>query len=102
MHVNPHRRAAAARLLLDAVVALDIEDGGTDAADNRALLALEPLGLDLPGEPRVAATLAGALDLLWFLTHKQAETTGLPQETLISNIREHVLPRVYPDVYGEQ
>lgn len=102
MIVNPHRRAAAARLLLDAVTSLDIDDHGTEEADERTLLALQPLGLELPNAPKVAAALAGAVDLLWFLTLKQAQEAGVSQEELVSNMRQHVLPQVYPDVYGEQ
>lgn len=101
MHVNPHRRAAAARLLLDAVTALDLDDHTTEDADQRMLLALKPLGLDLDTSPKTAAAMAGAVDLLWFLTRKQAELADASQEEVVSNIRQHVLPQAYPDVYGD-
>lgn len=101
MIINPHRRAASARLMLDGITSLDLDDHGTDEADDRTLLALRPLGLDLENEPKAAAALAGALDLLWFLTYKQAQEAGVSHEELISNMRQHLLPRMYPDVYGE-
>lgn len=93
--VDPHQRAAAARHLLDAVVALDLEDHGTEQADSRVELALEPLGL--ADTPETQAMVAATLDLLWFLTRKQAEGAGISQEALISNLRQHVLPQVYPE-----
>lgn len=102
MYVDPNQRAQAARLLLDGVVSLDLDDHGTDDADARALLALQPLGLDLENSPAGAAALAASLDLLWFLTAHHAKTTGVSQEELISNVRAHVLPHIYPDVLGGQ
>lgn len=101
MFVDPHRRAAAARLLLDAVMSVEPADGGTDQADAAMLLALQPLGLDLEGDPGIASAVAAAVDLLFFLTLKQAGDAGVSHEELISNIRAHVLPLAYPDVHGQ-
>ena len=100
MHVNPHRRAASARLLLDALSSFDIDNYGTEEADLPTLLALKPLGLDLEQNEKTAAAVSGALDLLWFITAKMAQEAGVTQEELISNLRQYVLPGMYPDVYG--
>ena len=102
MIVNPHRRAASARLLLDAVTSLDIDDSGTEDADDRLLLALQPLGLDLPSEPKAAAALAAAVDLLALLTMRLAPHEGASPEELVSNMRQHVLPRAYPEAYEQR
>lgn len=99
MQINVHRRAAAARLLLDAVTSFDEEVPATDGTDNMALRVLKPLGLDLEGDEKVAATMAATLDLLYFLLTRLAPHEGASREELISNMRAHVLPRAYRDAY---
>lgn len=98
MHIDPHKRAAAARVLLDAATAMgDTADEGTE---RRALLALEPLGIDLDADESVAAALAAASDLLMFFLLREAQTSRVPVEEIVSNARQHLLPMIYPDVLG--
>ncbi|MEV7428342.1 hypothetical protein AB0N29_01875 [Nocardioides sp. NPDC092400] len=99
MQVNPHYRAAAARLLLDAVSAIDVEGSGSEESDEMMLLALAPLKLDLEQNPKTAATVAAAFDLLWFLASMQGKSAGLDRRTIVANMREYVLPQAYPEAY---
>lgn len=98
-YVDPLKRAEAARLFLDAIVSLDLADQGSDDAERRFLLALEPTGLDLSEGSPASAVIAAGVDLLWFLTMKQAQLVGVSQEELISNIRDHVFPMIYPEAH---
>ncbi|MEP9380784.1 hypothetical protein [Nocardioides sp. KR10-350] len=100
MDIDPHKRAAAARTLLDAVAALDLADAGTEDGDRRSLLALEPLGLDLTSDADLAATLAAAVELLTFFLLREAHSAGVSLEEVVSNSRQYVLPLIYPDVLG--
>jgi hypothetical protein len=98
MQINVNLRAKAARTLLDAVSVMDLDDHGTEDADARVLLALEQLGLQpLERDPTAAATVAAAMDLLWFTTLTLSQWRGETREATISTLRQDVLPRVYPD-----
>lgn len=98
MHIDPHKRAAAARILLDAATAMG--DAPDEDTERRALLALEPLGIDLDADESVAAALAAASDLLMVFLIREARVAGVPVEEIVSNTRQHVLPLIYPDVLG--
>lgn len=73
---------------------------GTEDADDPILLALEPLSLDLRNAPDVGVLVGARTDLLWFLIDKRATDAGIAREAIVNNLREHVLPRVYPEAYG--
>lgn len=104
MQIDVNLRAQAASALLDAVSVMTAEDSGSDDADRRALLALEPMSLDLTNDPRLAATLAAATDLLWMLTRSLSQWNGVSREAMISTIRSEILPKTYfdADLYREQ
>jgi hypothetical protein len=97
-YIDPILRGQAAKLLLDAVSSADLADAGTQAADDRMLLALAPTGLDVD-DPNVAAFAAVSIELMYFFLGREATNAGVPIHEVISNMREHVLPRVYPEVH---
>lgn len=103
MQIDLNLRARAASGLLDAVTALTAEDSGTDEADARALLALEVTGVDTTASPELAATMAAAVDLLWFMAELLAQHNGMSREAVVSSLRQEVLPRAYfdADVYRD-
>jgi hypothetical protein len=95
MNVDPYLRRSAASQLIDALVAMDLEHAGEEQTDQAILLALGPMADALSNDVHLRATLAAALDLLWFLTYKQAQQSGSDREVLLGNLREQ-LEQLFP------
>lgn len=98
--VNPRDRAAAAELLLEAVATLDFSDFGTEAADDRLVLALGTIGIDMEASPEFKPVMAAALDIITFLAMREGQRGGASHKMVAKNFQRYVLPQVYPDVYG--
>lgn len=100
IQIDPVLCGTAARLTLDTISVLDLEVDGTDAADNRALLALDPLGLDLENSSEeFKAYSAASAELLWVVMGLLSQWRKEDRRVTIALIRE-LLPRLYPEAYG--
>lgn len=100
MDIDPIMRAKAASALLDSVSVMDLEDDGTDQADRRAALALAGL-FELDAQPaEVKATITAATDLIWGLTKVLSQYRKEDREVTVAQVRDNLLPQVYPEVFG--
>ncbi|NYI99611.1 hypothetical protein HNR19_000310 [Nocardioides thalensis] len=97
-HIDTQARASAAGLLLDAIGTFSLADAGTQAADDRIVLAMGTLGLDLGAFPEFRPVVAAALDLLTLLLQHQADRRGVSLQQVARVVKTDLLPAIYPDV----
>lgn len=95
MQVDPLLRRASALQIIDALVAMDVDDSGEGSADDAIALALGPIADRMSGDVHQRAVFAAALDLLWFVTMQGAMLRGQHHEVQLANLRSSV-PQLFP------